>query len=95
MAMKLKFKIDPVGFPGGARYMVGKEYVLSREETCLWVRRGVVDIASMDSVPLSDEMLALNEANLRPGKALTFAEVITALAKESAPKPVVQVARHK
>jgi len=80
MALKVKFSKDPAGLPGGARYVVGAEYALSREEACLWIRRGVIDLASIEPTPLTDEMIALNEANLKPGKALSLGEVLQALA---------------
>jgi len=85
MAMKLKFSKDPAGFAGGARYVVGSEYALSREEACLWIRLGVVDLASVEPVSLTDDMIALNEANLKPGRALSMAEVLQALATTPSP----------
>jgi hypothetical protein len=83
MAMRLRFKSDPSAFPGGGAYSVGHDYFLSREETCLWIRRGVVDIASMEPTHLTEDAEAAHVAKLNPGhERLTLAEILAALATE-------------
>ena len=81
MAMALTFKKDPAHLLGGARYAPGKEYVMGREEACLWIRCGLVDLASLRAVDPTPEVLAAHEANLRPGPPLSLREVLTVLSK--------------
>jgi hypothetical protein len=79
----LRFRSDPVRFVGGARYATGRDYVLDRFETALWLRRGVVDTESMvEGIDLTDEVIAKSEANKRPGRSLSLQEIIYALAHE-------------
>jgi hypothetical protein len=85
MAMALKFSSDTSAYQGGGCYVTGKVYALSREEACLWIRRGVVDLASLCPVDLTDAVLAENAANLLPGDRLTLGETIAALAATARP----------
>ncbi len=81
MAMKLQFKASAAKWPGGSRYAVGKTYYLDRFEACLWIRREVVDLATIEPADLTPAAEAENKRNLLPGgKALTLAEVSAALA---------------
>lgn len=77
--MKLKFHLSPAMYPGGARYVTGKWYYLDRHECCMWVRRSVVDLASMEPAHLTPEAIEEHRANLRPGRALTLSQVLSAL----------------
>jgi hypothetical protein len=84
--MLLQFSKDPSGFPGGEVYAIGKDYLMDRFETCLWIRREVVDMKSLRAAPdMTDALIASCQANLRKGARLTMAQVITALQKETAP----------
>jgi hypothetical protein len=85
MTLKLKFSKNPNKLPGGARYSTGKFYYMGREEACLWIKRDVVDMSSLQAADLTDEAIAENEKNLGPGKALSFLEVVTALKEFAAP----------
>ncbi len=83
MAMKLQFKASAAKWPGGGRYAVGKTYYLDRYEACLWIRRGVVDLATIEPADLTSAAEAENKRNLQPGStALSLAEVVAALAAE-------------
>jgi hypothetical protein len=77
--MKLKFNLSPAMYPGGARYVTGRWYYLDRHECCMWVRRSVVDLASMEPAHLTPEAIAEHEGNLRPGRQLTLKEVLAEL----------------
>jgi hypothetical protein len=81
MAMKLKFKTAPTKFKGGERYSVDKFYYLSREEACLWIKRDVVDVKTLQAADLTDEAIAENEKNLGKGHALTLQETLQALSE--------------
>lgn len=82
MAMKLKFKANPKKFSGGECYVTGKFYYLGKEETCLWIKRGVVDEASMEPVQMTQHMLDEHEANLQKGQRFTLIEVFQSLHAE-------------
>lgn len=79
-SMLLQFKEDPSRFAGGEAYAPGKDYVLGRFETCLWIKRDVIDMDSLrPGIDLTAAVLALSDGNLRPGHRLTLGEIVAAL----------------
>jgi hypothetical protein len=85
MTLKLKFSKNPRQFFGGTRYSTGKFYYMGREEACLWIKRDVVDMSSLQAANLTDEAIAENKKNLGEGHALSFVEVVTALKEFATP----------
>lgn len=77
--MKLQFSKLPRQYFGGTRYTVGKWYYLDSHECCLWIKRGVVDMKTIEPAHLTEAAAAENDKNTGEGHALTLSEVLHAL----------------
>lgn len=78
--MKLKFSKVPNKFTGGERYTIGKWYYLDSMEACLWIKREVVDMKTVEPCNFTDECQAENDKNTGEGPTLSRIEIIAALA---------------